>query len=446
MTKLRPPLGITNNQLKVGSVLCTDIARNFGTPTYVYDIERVLDNFRRLRDSFARYSDRDVDIYYAVKANFNPAILEALAEEGAYADVLSVYEAEFSLRSGFPRDRVMFTGTSVPDETMEYLLGKGILINIDSFSQMRRLATTAPKGLEVSVRWNPGEGVGFNPSVITAGSRSHGRPIKFGIEEGKVLNLCQEALELGLRPVGLHQHIGSGWTGADVGHFLDTVDSTLDMAGRMTDVLGYDLRQVDFGGGPGIPYRPHHEEFPVDAYCEGICDRVAKSGLEFQRICIESGRYIVGDAGVLLTRVNTVEEKNGNLIVGVDTGFNALIRPVLYGTYVDDTFKEAYHEILVADRVQGPQEPCNVVGPLCETGDLFAIDRQMTRPEEGEVLAILGAGAYGYSMASIYNLQPRPAEVIVPPGRLVTKRDDPESLSANHIHRHTPRPQTEDTE
>jgi diaminopimelate decarboxylase len=374
-----------------------------------------------------------VDVYYAVKANFNPEILEVLAKEGSYADVLSVYETEFCLQSGFPKNRIMFTGTSVTDETMKYLLEKGVLINIDSFSQMRRLSKMAPEGLEVSVRWNPGEGVGFNPSVITAGSRSHGRPIKFGIEEEKVIALCEEALELGLRPVGLHQHIGSGWTGEDIGYFLSTVEATLDMAGRMTDVLGYDLRQVDFGGGPGIPYEPHHEEFPVDTYCEGICRMVTQSGLEFERICIESGRYIVGDSGLLLTRVNTVEKKYGNLIVGIDTGFNALIRPVLYGTYVDDVFKEAYHGIIVADRVEGPKDWCNIAGPICETGDLFAIDRMMTRPKEGEILAILGVGAYGYSMASVYNLQPRPAEVIVPQKKLVTKRDDLESLINNRV-------------
>jgi diaminopimelate decarboxylase len=211
------------------------------------------------------------------------------------------------------------------------------------------------------------------------------------------------------------------------------------MAERMTDLLGYGLKQVDFGGGPGIPYSPDQEEFPVEAYCRGICDRVAESGLGFERICVESGRYIVGDAGVLLTRVNTVEEKSGNLIVGVDAGFNALIRPAFYGSHVGGVFKEAYHEVIVANRVEGPQDHCTVAGPLCETGDLIAIDRLMTRPDEGEVLAILGAGAYGYSMACVYNLQPRPAEVVVPAYELVTRMDDLKALTQNYscAHRRT---------
>jgi diaminopimelate decarboxylase len=435
MREIQGHLEVVGNSLHIGGVDCTGIADEFGTPTYVYNIDRVLENYRRLRDGLEDHADRGVAVYYAVKANFNPAILRALADEGAHADVLSVYETEFALRSGFPRERIMFTGTSVTDETMAYLLDNGVLINIDSFSQMRRLAKIAPEGLEVSVRWNPGEGAGFDPKVITAGSRSHGRPVKFGIEEGKILDLCGEALDLGLRPVGLHQHIGSGWTGGDVDRFLETVGLTLDVAGRMTDLLGHDLRQVDFGGGPGIPSRPGQQEFPIDRYCRGIYEQVKKSGLGFERICVESGRYIVGDAGVLLTRVNTVEEKSGNLIVGVDAGFNALIRPAFYGGYVDGVFREAYHEMVVAGRIEGPQDLCTVAGPLCETGDLLAIDRRMTRPEEGEVLAILGVGAYGYSMASVYNLQPRPAEVIVPKGRLVTRRDDLESLTKSYLTR-----------
>ena len=432
MRTIEGHLEVKDNLLRVGGVPCIEIADEFGTPTYVYNTERVLENYRRLRDGLEAHADREVVVYYALKANFNPALLKALAGQEAHADVLSIHEAEFALRTGFPREHVMYTGTSVTDEAMKHLLERGILINIDSFSQMRRLAEIAPEGLEVSIRWNPGEGAGFDPKVITAGARSHGRPVKFGIEEGKVLDLCREALGLGLRPVGLHQHIGSGWTGGDVDRFLETVSRTVGMAAGMTDLLGQDLRQVDFGGGPGIPYRPEQEEFPIDRYCEGICRRVTESGLGVERICVESGRYIVGDAGVLLTRVNTVEAKSGSLIVGVDAGFNALIRPAFYGEYVDGVFREAYHEIVDASRVEGPRERCTVAGPLCETGDLLAIDRWMTKPREGEVLAILDVGAYGYSMASVYNLQPRPAEVVLPSRRLVTRRGDMGSLTQNY--------------
>lgn len=430
-------LDVINNQLHIGNIPCSEIAKDYGTPTYVYNLHRVKENYRRLRGSLTHHSPVNVKVYYAVKANYNPSILKTLESEGANAEVVSSMEAKLALNLGYISDRILFTGTSVSDETMRYLLNENILINIDSFSQMRRLAKFAPDGLQVSVRWNPGEGAGFNPKAITAGAESHGRPIKFGIEESKVLELCKEALELGLRPIGLHQHIGSGWTGDEVNHFLDTVDATFDMAIKMSKVLGYSLDIVDLGGGPGIPYEPEQPKFPVDEYGIGICDRLNESGLDIKTICVESGKYIVGDSGVLLTSVNTVEEKNRNLIIGVDAGFNTLIRPAFYGNTEKNVFKETYHHVIVADRVKGSEAICTIAGPLCETGDLFAIKRNMTVPKEGETLAILGAGAYGYSMASVYNLQPRPAEVTIPGPLLTTRREEYSDLihlfSQNYI-------------
>ncbi|MFQ6053622.1 MAG: diaminopimelate decarboxylase family protein, partial [Candidatus Bathyarchaeia archaeon] len=216
MREIPDHLEVIENELYVGGVGCVELAEKFGTPTYVYNSERIVDNFRRLEGSLRRHADREVAVYYAVKANFNPAILELLAELGAYADILSIDEAKFASSFGFEKGRIMFTGTSVSDDTLRYLLDAGVLINIDSFSQMRRLAAIAPEGLDVSIRWNPGSGAGFNPKVITAGAESHGRPVKFGIEEPRILEAYGEAVDLGLNPVGLHQHIGSGWTGRDV--------------------------------------------------------------------------------------------------------------------------------------------------------------------------------------------------------------------------------------
>jgi len=420
----RGHLDIIGNQLHIGGVPCPEIVKDHGTPTYVYNLDRVKENYIRLRESLKRYSPIDVTVYYAVKANYNHSILKTLENEGAHADVVSPMEAKLALEYGFSSDRIMFTGTSVANDTMQYLLDEEITINIDSFSQMRRLAKIAPEGLPVSVRWNPGEGAGFNPKVITAGAESHGRPIKFGIEEEKVLDLCKEALELGLHPMGLHQHIGSGWTGDDVNHFLDTVDATIVMAAEMSDVLGYSLDMIDLGGGPGIPYEPDQPEFPVDEYGAGIGERISESGLDVKRVCVESGKYLVGDTGILLTSVNTVEEKNSNIIIGVDAGFNTLVRPAFYGSTGNNVFKETYHHMMVAGRVEGTKAPCTIAGPLCETGDLLAIKRDMTMPREGETIAVLGAGAYGYSMASVYNLQPRPAEVTVPDTKLSSRREE----------------------
>ncbi|MCK5607633.1 diaminopimelate decarboxylase [Candidatus Pacearchaeota archaeon] len=413
-------LEVKDNKLLISGFSCEDLAKSFGTPTYVYNENRISDSFSRIKKSLEKHADREVVAYYAVKANYAPPILKFLASKGAYADVVSLNEAWIARHNGFNKDKIMFTGTSVDDATIRYLLDSDILINIDSFSQMKRLAeykeeTQLSGEIDVSVRWNPGLGAGFNPKTITAGAESHGMPIKFGIQEDRLLDLCKEAKKSGINVIGLHQHIGSNWH--DVVDFLTTVDSTLNIVRKMTDFLGYDLYQVDFGGGPGIRYEEKQKDFPIEVYGMGICERVKKSGLKFKRIAIEPGRYIVGDSAVLLSRVNTVEMKNNNLIVGVDAGFNTLIRPAFYG---------AYHEVVDASRVEGSQHVCNIAGPLCETGDMLAVKRTMTQPKEGDVLAILNTGAYGFSMASRYNAQSLPAEVMIGHGtyKLIRRREN----------------------
>jgi diaminopimelate decarboxylase len=276
--------------------------------------------------------------------------------------------------------------------------------------------------MEVSIRWNPGFGAGFCGSTITAGKESHGRPIKFGVEEAKVLDVCQMAKNYGKRVVGLHQHIGSGWKGEDVYMFLETVNRTVEMA-RVIEDQNDELRFIDFGGGPGIPYQEGEPEFPIDVYAEGICNEVKNSGLGIETIYVEPGRYVVGDAGILLTEVNTVEEKNGNLIIGVDAGFHTLVRPAFYGEEdKDGNFVPCYHEITSC--VRGYDKGVvTVVGLLCETGDVLAIKREMEIPNEGDVLAVLNAGAYGHVMASNYNSWPLPAEVMIKDGNLALIRE-----------------------
>jgi diaminopimelate decarboxylase len=413
-------LEVKENRLFIGGFPCQDLADWFGTPTYVYNENRIKDNFSRLMESLKEHADREVVIYYAIKANYAPPILKLLAEKGSYADVVSLNETWIARNNGFNVDKIMFTGTSVDDITLKYLLNSKILTNIDSFSQLKRLVKLKEKmkvsgDIDVSIRWNPGAGAGFNPKTITAGAESHGVPIKFGIQEDRVIDLCKAAKKSGINVIGLHQHIGSNWH--DVVDFLATVDSTLEMARNMTDFLGQDLYQVDFGGGPGIRYEESQKDFQIKSYGKGICEHVKRSGLKFKRIAIEPGRYIVGDSAVLLSRVNTVEIKNNNLIVSVDAGFNTLIRPAFYG---------AYHEIVDSNRVEGPKHVCNIAGPLCETGDMLAVNRTMTKPKEGDILAILDAGAYGFSMASRYNAQSLPAEVLISQGtyKLMRRREE----------------------
>ena len=411
-----------NGNLHIGGIDANTLAREYGTPLYVYNGDRILGNYRGIRDAMQKHADREVRVMYAVKANSTLAVLKMLAEDGAHADVVSPDEARISIDAGFTPDKIIFTGTSVSNKDLEAITELGIRINIDSFSQMRRLAKLGK--FKVSIRWNPGEGVGHHEHVITAG-----KLVKFGIPEEKIVRAFKEAVDLGLEPVGLHQHIGSGWMDEEVDIFLTTVDKTLQVAMDATAIIGHDLEFVDFGGGPGIPYFTTEMIFPLEKYAGGICTKVSESGLNFKAIAIEPGRYIVGDAGVLLTEINTVEDK-GVPMLGVDAGFNTLIRPAMY---------DAIHTIIICNKADRPAErEYMVAGNLCESGDVFHNLnklRGLPVPDEGDILAIIDAGAYGFSMASEYNMRGMPAEVLIRDGipKLIRERRGYEEMKRGQV-------------
>ncbi len=411
--EIKGHLEVHEGKLLIGGKDAEKLAIRYGTPLYVYNGDRVMDNYKRVKALLDNHCDREVRVYYAVKANSSLAVLKILALSGAYADIVSPNEARLAIDAGFPKEKIMFTGTSVSDGDLRDIARLGIMINIDSFSQMRKLAKLGK--FRVSIRWNPGEGAGGHEHTITAG-----KFVKFGIPEGRILEAFREAKKLGLHPVGLHQHIGSGWLGKDVDTFLSTVGKTLHVAKQVTDVLGHELEFVDFGGGPGIPYRPEEVEFPLDKYAHGICRQVKDSGLKFKAIAIEPGRYLVGDAGIFLTKINTVEEK-GVPVIGVDSGFGSLMRPAMYG---------AYQHMVICDKAdKKPDKEWIVAGNLCESGDVFNESKRDLRPlptpQVGDILAILDAGAYGFSMSSRYNSRALPAEALVMKGRdmLIRKRE-----------------------
>jgi diaminopimelate decarboxylase len=412
-------LEIKNGKLFIGGLDAEGLAATFGTPLYIYNGNRILDNYRRIDDALRKYSDREVRVYYAAKANSSLAVMKLLAQAGAWVDVVSPFEARLALDTNFSREKVLFTGTSVSNGDLEALVDLGVLINIDSFSQLRRLARLGR--FDVAIRWNPGEGAGLHDYVITAG-----KFIKFGIPEDRILRAFSEAIDLGLHPVALHQHIGSGWLNSEVEIFLDTVDKTLAIADKIMRTIGYDLDFIDFGGGPGIPYKIDQQEFPLERYSRGICDKVKESGLGFKAISVEPGRYIVGDAGVLLTEINTVEEK-GIPLIGLDAGFGTLARPILYN---------AYHKHVVCGKAdRDSDKEFMIAGNLCESGDVFHDPhklRALPTPDEGDILATLDVGAYGYVMGSTYNMRPLPAEVMIQDGkaRLIGKRATYEDLIA----------------
>ncbi len=393
-------LDVKNNTLYIAGFQAEVLAKEFGTPVYIYNGDRIIENFKVLKETFFSQKTKP-RIHFAMKANSHLAILQLLQKQGAFIDAVSPNEVEIALKAGFPKEKILFTGTSVSNKDLERLLKAGVVINIDSFSQLRRMKELGFKG-KASIRWNPGVGAGSHSHTITAG-----KFIKFGIPEHQIESAFKQAKVLGINIVGLHQHIGSGWLGKDVNTFLETVDKTIAVAEKAEEILGKNLEFVDFGGGPGIRYRKEQSVFPLEKYAKGIAEKMKASKLNAE-IAIEPGRSIVGDAGIFLCEVNTVEEKNIPL-AGVNAGFNDFIRPAFYGSY---------HEIVNCNNVNGRNtEEYLIAGNLCESSDVFNENKQALRElpvlKEGHILAILNAGAYGFEMGSNYNSRGLPACVLL---------------------------------
>jgi len=389
-----------NGILYIEGVSALRLAEEFDTPLYVISETRVRENYRRLRDTLSEHYGK-VRIYYSAKANTNLSVLRILKDEGAYVDTISPGEVYLAIEAGFPRGKILFTGTSVRDDELKFLVNSGVTTNIDSLSQLRRLLGFSTPHL-LSVRVNPEIGAGHHAHVITAGKDS-----KFGILESDIIEAYRMAKEAGVERFGIHMHIGSGIL--QVQPFQLAAEKLLEIAGSVHSKLGIDFDFIDFGGGLGIPHKPNEKELDLDSFAERVLgifkDKVNEYGLGDPFFCVEPGRFIVCDACILLTRVNTVKVTSHKNFIGVDAGFNTLIRPAMYGSY---------HHMVLANRLDAPEEETyDIAGPICESGDLLATERKLPRVGEGDLVAILNAGAYGYSMSSQYNSRPRCAEVLV---------------------------------
>ncbi|MCK4811023.1 MAG: diaminopimelate decarboxylase [Methanosarcinales archaeon] len=403
MSKISDHLGIQNRHLTIGGVDTVSLTQEYGTPLYVLDEDRVRRNFRTFRGAFP-----DADIYYAAKANWNLAILRILASEGAGADVFSDGELYAALLAGIPPDRILFNGNSKTLNELQMAIDAGVRISMDSLHELYALsdlAVRSGKTMDVAFRVNPDVSPDTHPKIATGLAAS-----KFGIGYADVVEAYKEAKKLrGVRPVGIHCHIGSQIT--DITPFGEAVEKMMDLVEQITR-LGIDLKFVDLGGGLGIPYQKEMETpEPHDlagAILPTFNDRSKSLGIS-PKLILEPGRYIVGDASILLTGVNTIK-KAAKTFVGVDSGLNLLIRPAMY---------DAYHEVVVANKADlDGTETYDIVGPICESGDIIAKDRKLPPIEPGDVVAVLDVGAYGFSMSSQYNGRCRCAEVLVCDGRV----------------------------
>lgn len=402
-----------NGKLLLHDQTPAELVDAHGSPLFVYSRRQILTNLETLRRTFSDVITSPVRICYAMKANSHPDILALLQQNGTWIDAVSPAEAEAALAAGFSGDRILYTGTSVSTADLRRVFAiDRITVNIDAPEQlglMRELRDREFPGrsMRVSVRWNPGLGRGFSPKAVTAGSgASGGIPVKFGIEDTQVLPTFSAAREYGFLPVGLHQHLGSGWVKGDIEGVLQAVDRFVDKAVELKR-SGFPLEFLDFGGGFGPRYSEKDELFPIADYAGYIESRIAGTGLDLKYVAIEPGKFLVGDAGILLLQVEYTKQNYGNHFACVNGGtFNTVPRPAIY--------TQAQHHILnCVDASPGPGRIVTVAGNLCETGDVFHKGILMPLPRRGDLLALLCAGAYCRSMASHYNMRPIPEEIII---------------------------------
>ena len=389
--------------MMIGGKSAVEIAEEFGTPVYVIDEARVRENYRNIYGAFSRFMD--TKIHYACKANTNLALLRILEQEGSGIDAVSIGEVKTCLKAGFTPDRIMYTGVNVSNQELKEVADLGVMINLDSVSEMEMLAEIAPQH-EISFRITPGVGSGHSAKVIT-GSKG----AKFGIPLDEVINTYARAKDLGFKIKGIHAHIGSG--GQVVEPFMDMMEVLINLVNEIKE-LGIDLDFIDMGGGIGVPYRPQEEEMDVGELAMNLTDMIQEE-TDIKTIVLEPGRYIVCDAVVLLTGVNDVKDAGIKKYVGCDAGFNTLIRPAMY---------DSYHHVALANKFgKACTQKYDVVGPICESGDYLAHDRVLPEPVEGDIVAVYNAGAYGFSMSSNYNSRPLCREVLVNDGKAELVRE-----------------------
>ena len=398
-----------------GELYCEEVALaraadEFGTPLYVYSAGTILDHYRRLDAALAPL---DHLICYAVKANSNGAILKLLADAGAGFDIVSGGELFRVLKAGGAADKCTFAGVGKSRDEIEYALDESVFsFNVESEAELEwidRIARDKGVSAPIAVRVNPDVDAGTHRYVSTGRSEN-----KFGIALHRIAAVYEKAARLpNVRIRGIQMHIGSQITAARP--FAEAIIKVAPLIEELKQKHGFEFFSV--GGGMGIIYRHAlesgsgkwwHEHggeesaFSVADYRDAILPPLRELGM---RVLLEPGRFLIGNAGVLLTRVRYLKQTEHKKFVIVDAGMNDLIRPALY---------QSYHEIIPLREPSTPaRESMDVVGPVCESGDFFAQDRELPVMNEGDLVALMSAGAYGFAMASNYNSRPLPAEVLV---------------------------------
>lgn len=404
---------INNNTYQVQGINVTDIAKEFGSPVYIYDADKILGQLQNLKTAF---SEQKVKIKYAAKALTNISILKLLKKNGAGVDVVSIQEAHIALKAGFEAKDILFTPNCVSFDEIQEGIKLGLTINIDNISILEQFGHKYHDTIPCCIRLNPHIMAGGNAKISTGHVDS-----KFGISIYQLPHLMRVVKTTGINVIGLHMHTGSDILDAEV--FLKIAEILFGTAKDFPN-----LQFIDFGSGFKVGYK--EGDITTNVYDLGI-----KLSKAFARFCeeygrklemwFEPGKYLVSEAGYLLVQANVIKTTPATVFVGVDSGMNHLLRPMMY---------EAYHDIVNISNPTGIQRVYTVVGYICET-DTFGWDRKLNEVREGDFLAIKNAGAYGFSMASNYNSRYRPAEVLVYKGtaHLVRERETMEDLLKHQV-------------
>jgi len=388
------------------------VAQEYGTPVYVYETEKIKEQYEKLTQSF----DKKTKFFYAAKALTNINILKFLQKLGANVDCVSIHEVSISIKAGFSPEKILFTPNCVDIAEIEEAMKLGVHINIDNISILEQFGSKYSGEYPIFIRVNPHIFAGGNYKISTGHIDS-----KFGISIHQIRHIQRVIKSTGINVEGLHMHTGSEIKDIDV--FIQGLEIILEMVEDFPN-----LKYIDMGSGFKVPYKDDELETDVKALGKKVLKTInnfkKESGREFE-LWFEPGKYLVSQSGSFLVKANVIKQTTATVFVGVNSGFNHLIRPMFY---------DSYHKIENISNPSGIERIYTVVGNICET-DTFAWDRKISEVREGDILVFRNAGAYGFQMSSNFNSRLKPAEVMIMDGKahLIREREVFEDLLKNQI-------------
>lgn len=391
---------ISNGQIYIEDVPVTELAQTYGTPTYVYEENRIRENFRRALAAFQKYYP-NFRFFYAIKANNNLAVANILRQEGAGIDAASVNEILLAQKLGLGGTDVMFSGNFLSDDDIRQGLESGVIFNLDDISLLPRVLKIG-KPEYLSFRLNPGYGECEVGDFVCNG----GPDAKFGVHPDQIMDAYRMAKEAGIKHFGAHMMPGSCIRNPEYFRFITGL--LMDNIGKVGRELDIDFEFIDLGGGLGIPYKPGDDVLDIDEAARRVAEifteKINEYGLKPPRLMMEPARYFVGDAGYVIGTVHAIKDSYKR-IIGTDVSMNTLARPAMYG---------AYHHIYVNGREDEARKPVGLCGQVCENTDFWVKERELpVNTTLGDIVVVENAGAYGYAMSYQYNGRLKPAEVLV---------------------------------